>query len=125
MSKQSVNNVLLIGRLGRDAELRYTTAGSAVCTFSLATDDSYKDKDGNEKQVTDWHNIVAYRKLAEICGQYLKKGALVCVQGKIKTREYADKNGIKHRVTEIIIDDMRMLGTQSSLPETPQEGDAF
>lgn len=125
MSKQSVNNALLIGRLGRDPELRYTTAGSAVCTFSLATDDSYKDKDGNEKQVTDWHNIVAYRKLAEICGQYLKKGALVCVQGKIKTREYADKNGIKHRVTEIIIDDMRMLGTQSSLPETPQEGDAF
>jgi single-strand DNA-binding protein len=105
-----LNKCLLIGRLGKDPETRYTPQGDAVVTFSMATDESYKNKDGEKTQKTEWHNIVVWRKLAEICGQYLTKGSLIYVEGKIQTRMWEDKEGQKHYKTEIVIDTMRMLG---------------
>ena len=105
-----LNKCLLIGRLGKDPEMRYTPGGDAVVTFSMATDESYKNKDGEKTQKTEWHNIVVWRKLAEICGQYLTKGSLIYVEGKIQTRMWEDKEGVKHYKTEIVIDTMRMLG---------------
>ncbi|MBX7150490.1 single-stranded DNA-binding protein [bacterium] len=110
MAKGTLNKVILIGRLGKDPELRYTPTGAAVATFNVATNESYKDKEGKEVDNTDWHRIVAWRKLAEICGQYLKKGSLVYIEGKLKTRNYDDKDGTKKYITEIVADNMQMLG---------------
>jgi single-strand DNA-binding protein len=110
MSKGTLNKVMLIGRLGKDPELKYTPSGAAVATFNMATDESYKDKEGKMVEHTDWHRIVTWRKLAEICGQYLKKGSLVYIEGKLKTRSYDDKDGAKKYVTEIVADSMSMLG---------------
>jgi single-strand DNA-binding protein len=101
---------MLIGNLGKDPELRYTPAGVAVATFSLATNESWKDQDGNMQERTEWHNIVAWRKLAEVCGEWLKKGKKVYVEGRIQTRSYDDKNtGAKKYITEIVMDNMIML----------------
>lgn len=110
MAKGTLNKVILIGRLGKDPELRYTPTGAAVATFNVATNEAYKDKDGKDVENTDWHRIVAWRKLAEICGQYLKKGSLVYIEGKLKTRSYDDKDGTKKYITEIVADNMQMLG---------------
>ena len=111
MAKGTLNKVMLIGRLGKDPELRYTPSGSPVATFNLATDESYKDKEGKKVESTDWHRVVVWNKLAEICGQYLKKGSLVYIEGKIKTRSYDDKqSGQKKFITEIVGDQMSMLG---------------
>lgn len=110
MAGRSLNKAMLIGNLGKDPELRYTTSGVAVATFSLATSVSWKDQDGNVQERTDWHNIVAWRKLAEICGEWLKKGKRVYIEGRIQTRSYDDKNtGQKRYITEIVADDMIML----------------
>jgi len=106
----SVNKAILVGRLGRDPETRYTTGGQAVANFSVATDYSYKDRNGERQKKTEWHKIVAWRKLAEICQQYLKKGSLVYIEGRIESREWQDKEGQKRYSTEIIADEMRMLG---------------
>jgi len=101
---------MLIGNLGKDPEMRYTSNGVAVCTFSLATNESWKDGDGTQQERTEWHNIVAWRKLAEICGEWLKKGKRVYIEGKIQTRSYDDKNtGAKKYITEIVADSMIML----------------
>jgi single-strand DNA-binding protein len=105
---KSLNKVQLIGHLGRDPELRYTSSGVAVATFSMATSDSWKDQDGNQQERTEWHTIVAWRKLAEICGEYLKKGRRVYIEGRIQTRSY-EKDGVKKYVTEIVADDLIML----------------
>jgi single-strand DNA-binding protein len=111
MAKGTLNKVMLIGRLGKDPELRYTPSGSPVATFNMATNESYKDKEGKMVESTDWHRVVVWNKLAEICGQYLKKGSLVYIEGKIKTRSYDDKqSGQKKSITEIIADQMNMLG---------------
>ena len=110
MSKGTLNKVQLIGRLGKDPELRYTPAGVAVATMTIATNESYKDKDGKMIESTDWHRVIAWRKLAEICGQYLRKGSLVYFEGKLKTRSYEDRDGVKKYVTEIVADNMQMLG---------------
>lgn len=110
MSKGTLNKSILIGRLGKDPELKHTATGTAVATFSIATNETYKDKDGKKVESTDWHNVVAWNKLAEICGQYLKKGSLVCIEGKSKTRSYEDKADVKKYVTEVIADQMEMLG---------------
>lgn len=107
MSK-SLNKVQLIGNLGRDPELKYTSAGVAVATFSIATSDSWKDQEGNLQERTEWHNIVAWRKLAEICGEWLKKGKRVYIEGKLQTRSY-EKDGIKKYMTEIVADQLIML----------------
>jgi single-strand DNA-binding protein len=111
MSAKSLNRAMLIGNLGKDPELRYTSTGKAVASFSLATSASWKDQDGNMQERTDWHNIVAWQKLAEICGEWLKRGQKVYIEGRIQTRSYDDKNtGQKKYVTEIVADDMIMLG---------------
>jgi single-strand DNA-binding protein len=106
----SVNKVILVGNLGKDPELRYTASGTAVANFSLATTERFKDRDGNSQEKTEWHNIVAWRQLAEICGKYLTKGRQVYIEGKIQTRSYEDRDGNKRYVTEIVADQMQMLG---------------
>ncbi len=106
---KSLNKVMLIGNLGKDPELRYTTSGVAVATFTIATNESWKDQEGNLQERTEWHNIVAWRKLAEICGEWLKKGKKVYIEGRLQTRSYDDKNGVKKYVTEIVADDLIML----------------
>ncbi len=126
MSKGTLNKVQLIGRLGKDPELRYTPAGVAVATMTLATNESYKDKDGKAVESTDWHRVIAWRKLAEICGQYLRKGSLVYFEGKLKTRSYEDRDGVKKYVTEIVADNMQMLGGKTDSGESipsPAEND--
>lgn len=105
-----LNKVTLIGRLGRDPEVRYMPNGDATCNFSLATSEKFTDKSGNKAEKTEWHNIVIYRKLAEIAGQYLKKGSQVYLEGKIQSRKYTDKNGVERTAYEIVCHEMKMLG---------------
>ncbi len=110
MAGKSLNKAILIGNLGKDPELSYTASGVAVARFSIATNERWKDQDGNLQERTEWHNIVVWRKLAEICGQYLKKGSKVYLEGKLQTRSWDDKNtGVKRYTTEIVADDMIML----------------
>ncbi len=106
----SVNKVILVGNLGRDPEMRYMPNGEAVCNFSIATTDNWKDKNGQKQERTEWHNIVMYRKLAEIAGEYLKKGRPVYVEGRLQTRKWQTKEGQDRYTTEIIADQMQMLG---------------
>lgn len=107
-----VNKVILIGRLGKDPEVRYTPDGAMVTTFTLATDESYKDKNGEKVQKTEWHRIVTFGKLAEICGNYLVKGKLIFIEGRIQTRAWEDKEGVKRNTTEIVANDMKMLDSK-------------
>jgi single-strand DNA-binding protein len=106
----SVNKVILVGRLGRDPETRYTSGGQAVANFSVATDESYKDKSGERQKRTEWHKIVVWGKQAEIAQQYLKKGSLVFIEGRIQSREWQDKEGQKRTSFEIVANNFRMLG---------------
>lgn len=106
----SVNKVILVGNLGADPELRYTPSGVAVANFSLATSETYKDRDGNRQTKTEWHNIVAWRQLAEICGKYLHKGKQIYVEGLLQTRKWQDRDGNDRYTTEIVITTMQMLG---------------
>jgi len=104
-----VNRAILIGRLGRDPEMRFTQSGMAVANFSLATNERWVGQDGNRQERTEWHNIVAFGKLADICGQFLKKGKLVFIEGRLQTREWDDRDGNKRRTTEIVASNMQML----------------
>lgn len=122
-----LNRVTLIGRLGKDPEVRKLESGATVAKFTLATSESYKDKDGNKQETTEWHNIVVWRQLAEIAEKYLKKGMLVYLEGKVTYREYTDKDNNKKYITEIIGSQLQMLerregGNTSqgggSMPET-------
>ena len=107
----SVNLAIIIGYLGKDPDTRYLTSGDAVCTLSVATSESWKDKaTGDKKEATEWHRVTAFGKLAEICGQYLKKGSLVYIEGKIQTKKWKDKDGQDRYTTEIRADTMKMLG---------------
>jgi single-strand DNA-binding protein len=106
----SVNKVILVGRLGRDPETRYTGGGQAVANFSMATDESYKDKNGERQKRTEWHKIVVWGKQAEIAQQYLKKGSLLYLEGRIQSREWQDKEGQKRTSFEIVANNFRMLG---------------
>jgi len=106
----SVNKVILVGRLGRDPETRYTGGGQAVANFSMATDESYKDKNGERQKRTEWHKIVVWGKQAEIAQQYLKKGSLIFIEGRIQSREWQDKEGQKRTSFEIVATNFRMLG---------------
>ncbi|MCX6182356.1 MAG: single-stranded DNA-binding protein [Bacteroidetes bacterium] len=105
-----VNKVILVGNLGKDPEVRYLEGGTAVANFTLATTETYKDKNGNRVEQTEWHNVVVWRGLAEIAEKYLKKGNQVYVEGKLRTRTWDDKDGVKRYTTEIIADNMTMLG---------------
>ena len=114
---KTLNKVLLIGRLGKNPEIRYTPDGLAIANFSLATDEGYKGKDGNYQSNTEWHRIVAFGKLAEICGEYLTKGKQVYIEGRIQTRSWNDQNGDKKYSTEIIANNLIMLDSrQDSAP---------
>ncbi len=104
-----VNKVILIGRLGADPEVRYTPDGAMVTTFRLATDEQWKDKSGERTQRTEWHRVVAFRKLAEICGSYLSKGRMVYVEGRLQTRSWEDKEGQKRFTTEVVASNMQIL----------------
>lgn len=105
-----LNKVILIGRLGRDPETRYMPNGEAVCNFSVATSEAWNDRNGQRQERTEWHNITMYRRLAEIAGQYLKKGSQVYLEGKIQSRKYTDKNGVERTAYDIIANEMKMLG---------------
>jgi single-strand DNA-binding protein len=109
-----VNKVILVGRLGRDPETRYTSGGQAVCNFTMATDESFKSRTGERQQRTEWHRIVMWAKLAEIAQQYLKKGQLVYIEGRLQTRQWDDKrDGSKKTTTEIVATTMKMLSARS------------
>nr|DAX74797.1 MAG TPA: Single strand binding protein [Caudoviricetes sp.] len=124
-----LNKVILIGRLGKDPETRLMPNGEAVCNFSVATSESWNDRNGQRQERTEWHNITMYRRLAEIAGQYLKKGSQVYLEGKIQSHKYIDKNGIERTAYDIIVNEMKMLGggndsgqqsTQHTPPEQPR-----
>jgi single-strand DNA-binding protein len=112
-----VNKVILIGRLGADPEMRYTADGTPVATFRIATTETRKNKDGTKIDQTEWHRIVAWRKLGEISGEYLKKGKLVYVEGRIQSREYEGRDGVKRKTFEIVATSMKMLGGAASSPD--------
>ncbi|MEM6782650.1 MAG: single-stranded DNA-binding protein [Bacteroidota bacterium] len=109
---RGVNKVILIGNLGSDPELRYTGSGTAVCNFSLATSETYKDSNGDMVEKTEWHRIVTWARLAEICGEYLKKGRQVYIEGSLQTRQWEDKDGNTKYTTEIKAREMQMLGSR-------------
>ena len=115
-----INKVILVGRLGKDPEVKYFTSGDAVCNFSIATSENWKDKNtGEKKEKTEWHRIVAFRKLAEICGQYLSKGSQIYLSGKLQTRSW-EKDGATHYTTEIIADQIQFLGGGDPKPTGTQ-----
>lgn len=122
----SINKAILVGHLGKDPDSRYLASGDVVCTLSLATSESWKDKTtGEKKEATEWHRVTAFGKLAEICGQYLKKGSLVYIEGKIQTRKWQDKDGQDKYTTEIRADTMKMLGgnpAQETKPNIAPQG---
>jgi single-strand DNA-binding protein len=118
----SVNKVILIGRLGRDPELKYTPSGAPVAKFSLATDENFKDRTGEQQKRTEWHNIVAWNKLAEICGEYLTKGKQVYIEGSIRSRQWQDQSGNKRTSYEIIANQMTMLGSKGDSERMPSGG---
>jgi single-strand DNA-binding protein len=109
----SVNKVILVGRLGKDPELKYTPSGAPVAKFTLATDEVFKDRAGEQQRRTEWHTIVAWNKLAEICGEYLVKGKQVYIEGSIRSRQWEDQSGNKRTAYEIIAREMRMLGSRA------------
>jgi single-strand DNA-binding protein len=109
-----LNKAILIGNLGRDPEVRYTPSGVAVANFSIATSETWTNKEGEKETRTEWHRIVAFGKLGEICGEYLSKGKQVYIEGRIQTRDWEDQNGIKRYTTEIVASQMLMLGSRDS-----------
>ena len=128
----SVNRVILIGNLGHDPEMRYMPSGDAVASFSIATTETWKDKNGQKQEQTEWHRISMFGKQAEVAGQYLKKGSSVYIEGRIQTRKWTDKDGQERQSTEIRADRMQMLGGRSEdihetrkQPEREQTADEF
>lgn len=119
----SVNKAILVGNLGADPELRYTASGTAVAGFNMATTERYKDKSGELQERTEWHSIVCWGRMGELANEYLRKGRSVYIEGRIQTRNYEDKDGIKRYRTEIVAQQMQFLGgrAQSDQPSTPTE----
>lgn len=109
----SVNRVILVGNLGRDPEMRSTDSGTSVCNFSIATSENWTDKTGEKQERTEWHRIVVWAKLAEICGQYLKKGRQVYIEGRLQTRKWQDKDGNERYTTEVVAQNVVFLGAKS------------
>lgn len=122
-----VNKVILIGRLGANPEVRYTTNGGAVANFTLATNESWTDKNGQKQEKTEWHRIVIWGKLAELCGQYLAKGRQAYIEGKLQTREWNDKEGNKRYTTEVVAQSVQFLGGQGERTQgsSPSAGSDF
>lgn len=119
----SVNKAILIGNLGKDPETRYMTNGDAVTNITLATTETWKDKNGEKQEKTEWHRVTFYRKAAEIAGKYLKKGSSVYIEGRIETKKYTDKNGVEKYSTEIVSNDMKMLGKKQGGDDSSNDGD--
>lgn len=111
---RGVNKVILIGNLGQDPELRYTGSGTAVCNLRLATNESYKDSSGEWVEKTEWHSVVAWARLAEICGEYLKKGSMIYIEGSLQTRSWEDRDGNTRYTTEVKAQEMQMLDSKGS-----------
>ena len=109
-----VNKVILVGNLGRDPELKHLPSGQAICQFSIATSEGYTDKAGQKQEKTEWHRIVVWEKLAEVCGKYLGKGSKVYVEGKLQTREWDDKDGVKRYQTEIVAREVKFLSEKKA-----------
>jgi single-strand DNA-binding protein len=119
----SVNKAIIVGNLGKDPEVRYTASGEAICNITVATSDTWKDKaTGEKKEATEWHRISFFGKLAEIAGQYLKKGSQVYVEGSIRTRKWTDKEGQERYTTEIRGDEMKMLGSRQGMGAPASSG---
>src|SRR5450759_2691333 len=114
----SVNKVILIGRLGKDPEVKYTPSGTPVAKFSLATDEVYKDRSVEQQKRTEWHNIVAWSKLAEICGEYLTKGKQIYIEGSIRSRQWEGQDKVKRTSYDIVAREMKMLGSKADSERT-------
>ena len=121
----SVNKVILVGNLGADPELRYTSSGTPVASFSLATREQWTNKGGEKEEKTEWHKIVAWARLGEICGEYLHKGKQVYVEGRLQTRSWEDREGNKRYTTEIVAQTMQMLGPAGKEGRVESKGEAF
>jgi single-strand DNA-binding protein len=124
MSKGTVNKVILVGRLGRDPEMRYTSSGTAVVNFSMATNHVVKDQSGNNNDQTEWHQIVAFGRTAEVAGEYLTKGRLVYIEGRLQTRSWDDQNGQKRYKTEVVCSNMQLLGGRGEGGESTENQSA-
>ena len=127
MANRGINKVILIGNLGRDPEVRYTASGTAVANFPIATSVQWTDREsGEKKDRTEWHRIVAWSRLGEICGEYLAKGKQVYIEGRLQTREWQDKEGNRRWTTEVVAEQMQMLGSPGQAPsydESPSDED--
>jgi single-strand DNA-binding protein len=121
----SVNKVILVGNLGADPELRYTPGGAAVAKFNVATHEQWTGKDGQKGERTEWHKIVAWARLGEICGEYLHKGSQVYIEGRIQTKSWEDREGVKRYTTEIIAQTMKMLGSAGKGGEAKSQEERF
>ncbi len=122
---RGINKAILVGNLGQDPELRYTGSGTAVCNMRLATNESYKDREGNLVEKTEWHNVVAWARLAEICGEYLEKGSQVYFEGSLQTRSWDDRDGNTRYTTEVKAREMMMLDSNRSGGGRSGDGDGF
>jgi len=121
-----VNKAIIVGRLGRDPEIRYTPSGAAVANFSVATSEEWKDKETGEKQErTEWHRVVAWRRLGEICGEYLRKGSQVYIEGRLQTRDWEDRDGNKRYTTEIVAQSMQMLDRANKEGRAESRGESY
>ncbi len=121
-SRGSANRVILVGHVGAKPEVRYTPSGVAVANLNLATNETWTDNDGNRQERTDWHRVVAWRKLAELCEQFVDKGTLLYIEGKLQTRSWEDRNGVKRYTTEVVTDTLTMLGGRGEPSEpAPKE----
>ena len=119
-----VNKVILVGNVGRDPELRYTASGTAVANFSLATSRRWRDRDGNRKEETEWHRVVAWARTAEIVNQYAGKGRQLFVEGRLQTRQWEDRDGNTRYTTEVVADNIQLLGRQGDVDSSPGGGGA-
>ena len=126
----TVNKVILLGRLGADPQLRYTPSGRAVVNFSMATNQVWKDQEGKQQEKTEWHRVVAWGKLAEVIGEWMKKGSAAYIEGRLQTRSYEDTSGVKKYITEVVATDLEMLGgagkkgAEDVSPEPPPSEEA-
>ena len=124
MQRGSVNKVILVGHIGGDPEVKYTPSGTAVVNLTLATNEVRRDKDGNDVETTEWHRLVVWGKQAEFAGNYVKKGQLLFVEGRLQTRKWEDRNGVERRTTEVVTENLTMLGGKKGGGEPPAESDA-
>lgn len=123
-SKGTANKVILLANVGQEPEVKHTSGGAAVTTLSVATNEVWKDNDGNKQERTEWHRVILWRKLAEIAGEYIKKGSKVYIEGRLQTRSWEDKDGVKKYTTEIIADTMIMVSTKTDgqgITESPAQ----